>query len=289
VRFSAYPATWEETGLSKENFCSVGISSQRTRWSIPAAGIGLYVSTQGRLGMTSKIARSHCEEQTLSNFELLQDLPPEVVQAYSRRCFHKHIQAHQCLIEHKDTSQEVFFIFSGRARATYYAASGREISFRDLARGEMFGEISAIDSLPRSLSVVALTEMVVAVMPPAVFRELIHQYDQCATAMTLRLTRLVRCLSERVLEFSTLSVQNRIHAELLRLAQKSAPGQNTAVILPAPTHTDIANRISTHREAVTRELGNLSRVGLLERRNRSLVIRDVGKLSRMVSDVLGEQ
>jgi CRP/FNR family transcriptional regulator, cyclic AMP receptor protein len=102
------------------------------------------------------------------------------------------------------------------------------------------------------------------------------------------MTRLIRCLSDRVVEFSALAVQHRVHAELLRLARISSPGHATAVIYPVPTHTDIANRISTHREAVTRELGNLCRAGLLERRNGSLVIRDVNKLSKMVADVLGE-
>jgi CRP-like cAMP-binding protein len=152
----------------------------------------------------------------------------------------------------------------------------------------MFGEISAIDSQPRSLSVVALTEMLVAIMPAYVFRELLREYHQSATAMMLRLTTLVRCLSDRVVEFSTLGVRDRIRVELLRLARKSSPGQNTAVIFPVPTHTEIANRISTHREAVTRELGNLCRAGLLERHKGSLVIRDVDKLSTIVSDVLGE-
>jgi len=212
----------------------------------------------------------------------------EAVQSYSKRCIWKRFETHQILIEHKDTTQDVFFISFGRARATLYAASGREISFRDLGPGEMLGEVSAIDTLPRSLSVVALTEMLVGIMPPEVFRELLRQYDQSATALMLRLTRLIRQLSERVVEVSTLSVQDRVHVELLRLAHISSPDQNTAVIFPAPTHIDIANRISTHREAVTREFGNLCRAGLLERRNGSLIIRDVKRLSTIVSDMLGE-
>jgi CRP/FNR family transcriptional regulator, cyclic AMP receptor protein len=237
--------------------------------------------------MTSKLSRMHFGEQTLAGFEIFQGLPMEVLQSYSKRCIWKRFEAHQMLIEHKDTSQDVFFISFGRARATHYAASGREISFRDLGPGEMFGEISAIDGLPRSVTVMTLTEMLVGIMPPEVFRELLRQYDQSATALMLRLTRLIRCLSERVVEVSTLSVHSRVCVELLRLAQASSPGQNSAVIFPAPTHADIASHISTHREAVAREFGNLSRAGLLERRNRSLIIRDVKELSMIVSDMLG--
>jgi CRP/FNR family transcriptional regulator, cyclic AMP receptor protein len=236
--------------------------------------------------MTSKLLQMRNGEQSLVNFEIFQGLPQEAIQAYSKRCAWRRFEAHQTLIEHNDTTQNVFFLSFGCARATYYTASGREISFRDLGAGEMFGEIAAIDTLPRSLSIVALTKMLVAVMPPGVFRELLSEYDQSATAMMLRLTRLIRCLSKRVVEFSTLSVQHRVHAELLRLAQQSSPGQNTADIFPVPTQTDIANRISTTREAINRELSNLCRAGLLERRNGSLIIRDVGKLSTMVSGML---
>jgi CRP/FNR family cyclic AMP-dependent transcriptional regulator len=238
--------------------------------------------------MTSKHSRVRCGKETLETFEIFKGVPAEAVEVYSKRCAWKRFETHQALIEYKDTTRDVFFISSGRARATYYAASGREISFRDLGPGEMFGEISAIDGLPRSVSVMALTEMLVAIMPANVLRELIRDYEQSATALMLRMTRLIRCLSDRVVEFSTLGVQDRIRAELLRLARKSSPGQNTAVIFPVPTHTEFANRISTHREAVTRELSNLCRAGLLERQDCSLIVRDVEKLSMIVSGALGE-
>jgi CRP-like cAMP-binding protein len=238
--------------------------------------------------MTSKHSRVRSGRETLENFEIFKEVPAEAVEIYSKRCVWKRFETHQALIEYKDTTRDVFFISSGRARATHYAASGREISFRDLGPGEMFGEISAIDGLPRSISIVALTEMLVAIMPANVLRELMREYEQSATALMLRMTRLIRGLSERVVEFSTLGVQDRIRVELLRLARKSSPGQNTAVIFPVPTHTEFANRISTHREAVTRELSNLCRAGLLERHDCSLIVRDVEKLSMIVSDALGE-
>ena len=103
-----------------------------------------------------------------------------------------------------------------------------------------------------------------------------------------RLTRLVRVLSERVVELSTLTVRRRIQVELLRLARETAPGQKCAVVFPAPTHAELASRVSTHREAVTRGLGELSRAGIVEKRSGTLVIRDVEALAAMVDEVLSE-
>jgi CRP-like cAMP-binding protein len=102
-------------------------------------------------------------------------------------------------------------------------------------------------------------------------------------AILRHLTTQVRALTERVFEFSTLAVRNRVHAELVRLARDH--GGNDAVIRPAPTHTEIASRISTHREAVTRELNRLEDLGLIVREGRSLRVADLERLQAMVEDV----
>jgi CRP-like cAMP-binding protein len=100
--------------------------------------------------------------------------------------------------------------------------------------------------------------------------------------MLLRLVANIRALTGRVFEFSTIAVRNRIHAELLRLARRSQKGERSVVISPIPTHSDIASRVSTHREAVTREFNELARLGIVERQGNTLVIRDIGELERMV-------
>ena len=91
-----------------------------------------------------------------------------------------------------------------------------------------------------------------------------------------------------VVEFSTLGVNNRIHAELLRLAREHTQDDNQAEISPVPKHLEMANRVSTHREAVTRELNNLEQNGLIERSKGVLRVKDVSQLERMVRDVIGE-
>jgi hypothetical protein len=69
----------------------------------------------------------------------------------------------------------------------------------------------------------------------------------------------------------------------------SAPRQGKiAHIGDAPTHSEIASRTSTHREAVSRELNRLSRLGIIERRGRNLVVKDIDRLTTMVREVTGE-
>lgn len=223
--------------------------------------------------------------QTLIGIELLRTLSPEEIEALGRRCQWRRYSTDQQIVGHADETNDVFFIVEGQVRVIVYSISGKAVNYRDLGSGEIFGELSAIDGRPRSANVVALTDSLIAKMPAATFWDLLTRHPDIAAATLRRLTHLVRALSERIFEFSTLAVKNRIHAELLRLARDRMNGERVAVLSPAPTHAEIASRISTHREAVTRELNELSRAGLIERRHGALIIRDVGRLARMVREV----
>ena len=225
-------------------------------------------------------------EEALTTVEFLRTLPPDAIGVLSKRCQWHRYNPNQLIVGQDDETQDVFFIVHGRVRVIVYAASGKEVSFRDLGAGQMFGELSAIDGQPRSATVIALQQSLLARMPPKVFWSVLEHYPQVAAAVLRRLVSLVRALSGRVFEFSTLAVKNRIHAELLRLARETGGRNNGAIrISPAPTHAEIASRISTHREAVTRELNELVRAGLVERSSNGLIIRNMERLARLVEDV----
>lgn len=183
------------------------------------------------------------------------------------------------------SDRNVHFIVSGAVHVTFYSKTGREVGFRDLGAGEMFGELAAIDGLPRSTQVMALRSTFIAVLPPQAFIGLLERQPAVALYVMRRLARLVRLLSDRVVEFSTLGVRNRIHAELLRLARAAAVTGNQARIDAPPTHADLANLISTHREAVTRELRDLTKAGLVRRVKGALLVLDLERLAVMVQDV----
>ena len=191
------------------------------------------------------------------------------------------------ITSHNDMDNDVYFIISGKVRIAIYSSSGKEVSFRDLPAGEMFGEIAAVDDKSRSAYVVTLYETTLAAMTAENFLWLMQLYPSVMTRSLEHFAQLIRLLSERVVEFSCLDVRNRLHAELLRLAWKNMDNSNTATISPAPKHVELASRISTHREAITRELTQLALSGLIHKGKNWLRINDVVKLENMVQDTIG--
>lgn len=221
----------------------------------------------------------------LKNVRLLDDVPLPALEALAGLCQWRRYGAGQQVISREAADNDVYLVVSGQVRVTAFSTGGRQVTYRDLGAGEWFGELAAIDGLARSADIVAVEETLVAVMHPRVFRQLLHEHAPVCDRVLLRLARSVRELTERIFEFSTLGVQNRVHAELLRLARRAGVEGNSARIDPAPRHAEIAGNISTYREQVTRELSAMAKQGLVKRSGRTLVIPNVARLESIVSQV----
>jgi CRP/FNR family cyclic AMP-dependent transcriptional regulator len=195
-------------------------------------------------------------QSSLAGVAILARLPPEALESVERRCAFRRYEPGESIVGYLDQSDEVFFIISGEVRVTIYSLAGKVVSFRELGPGEVFGEYPAIDRGPRSASVEAHTSCEVATLPGAAFRELLETEPVVAQAMLPQL--------------------------VTKMEGKGAR------IAPAPTHTEIAARVSTHREAVTRELTRLARIGLIEREKNALVVTDLERLAEMVHAATSE-
>jgi CRP-like cAMP-binding protein len=218
---------------------------------------------------------------------LLQGIPPPALDALAAQCRWKRVTAGQTVIARDADDNDLYMVVSGRVQAIAYSADGRQVNYREIPAGEFFGELAALDGGSRTADVVAMDDSLVAAMSPGLLRRLLREHVAVSDRMLTRLAGSVRELTERVFEFSTLGVRNRLHAELLRLARRAGVADNVARLDPAPGHAEIASNISTYREQVTRELSAMERQGLIKRLRKThvLVILDVGRLERIVAEV----
>lgn len=218
-------------------------------------------------------------------FQLLQALDAVALARLAADCTAREFGAGELVVGHRDTTFDVFFLLSGKVQVSLYSADGQKVGFEELGPGVMFGEISAVDGSPRSVSVEAVTRSRIAIMPRERFLTMIGDTPSFAMAVSRQLAAQVRRLTTRVFEFSTMAVRQRLRAELLRLArQGSANGQGMAVIEAVPTHAELASRISTHREAVSREMAALESSGVFAKQGRSLRIPDLERLRDLLED-----
>lgn len=214
---------------------------------------------------------------------------PSLTRVSKDVCF-KTYEPENWIIAYGEETCNVYFIIEGKATVSVESKDGVRVSFRELSPGDIFGEYAAIDHQPRSATVRARTECCVASLSDKKFRKLLYDEPDLAWALLAHFVEETRELTRRVYEFSTLCVNYRVQAELLRLARQAnvLESDNQSTIDPAPSDAEIAGRISTHREAVNREIGRLSKRGVLERHGRLMLVKDMAALEEMVHEALGE-
>lgn len=230
-------------------------------------------------------------DQGLDGVGLLKEMTPADRNALAERAGWRRYEPGETILHHLDTSGDVFFVTAGSVRALNFSRAGRQVSYRDIYAGEMFGEFAAIDGEPRSSSVVALSSCVIASLTADGLWRLLREQPSVVAALLRHFTRLLRLYSERVKELATLPVSVRVQIELLRLAQpQDGDGGDGAplVIEPAPTHADLADRIGTNREAVTRVLSALRRDGVLQSRRGTMTIVKSDALRQAVTQGIDE-
>ncbi len=227
-------------------------------------------------------------DSALDEIEIFRDLSAEERASISEMCRWRRAKSGEQIVGHLDRTADVYFVVQGNLRARNYSVTGKEVLFYDVGPGEIFGEFSAIDGEVRSTDIFALKDAFIGSLTSEKFWQIVNKHPQVGALLLRRLTRIIRHLNERIFEFSTLAVNNRIHAELLRLAYSSGVECNQAKIAPSPTHAEIASRVSTNREAVTRELSSMARAGILKKEKRVLVINDVAELHESLAQKLGE-
>lgn len=228
-------------------------------------------------------------EQSLAGIRLLEGVDDKTIHAFEDRCGWRSYAAHEQIIDRQSDSQDIFFITRGKVRVVNYSVSGREIAFDDIAEGAFFGELAALDGQPRSANVIALEPTTVATLSSPAFQDLLCDHPKVALVLMRRMARIIRTSVDRIMDLSTLGANNRVQAEILRLARKEMDSNdNTAVISPVPVHSDLAGRVSTTRETVARVFGDLTKKGILERKGNKLLVTDLDRLQSMVEQFRGD-
>ena len=223
----------------------------------------------------------------LGEIELFKGVDPDALIEVEELCRYKTFRAGTQIFDRNADTRDIFFVVRGHVRVVNFSLAGREITLDDVKQGGHFGELAAIDGKPRSAAVIAVEDSLLVALPYRHFLDVMRDYPDIALRMMQRLTVMIRASTERIMDLSTLAANNRVQAEILRLAHECPNEDNTATIHPIPVHGDIASRVSTTRETVARVLGDLTRQGVLERTKDALVVRDVETLEQMVEDVRG--
>jgi len=208
----------------------------------------------------------------LKNIPLFSDLDDAELEFLSRRAVTRNFPRNAVFITEGDYSDSLYCILSGRVKVYLNDDEGKEVILNVQGPGEYFGELALLDSGPRSASVMALEKCRLSVISKADFEEFLDKHATAQRKIMLGMVKRLRALTENVRTLALLDVYGRVARVLLQL---SRPVGDVLVINEELRQQDIANRVGSSREMVSRVMKDLREGGYIEiDENRHIVIKE---------------
>jgi CRP-like cAMP-binding protein len=216
----------------------------------------------------------------LINVALLSYLSDNARDNFATKCRWLEFSPNESIIERGMKDSNVYFIITGTVHVLNYSKTGRAFTYAALKEGDMFGELAAIDGLPRSAWVCSITHCQMATAPASEFLKLLPHNPEMTLALLRRMSSTIRLLDERLTNHTLLGAEQRACAELLRMAKPDKEEPGGYVIFPMITHANFANLVGVSRETVSRIFQKLREDSLIVHNKRGLCIPDREQLER---------
>ncbi|MCK5329732.1 MAG: Crp/Fnr family transcriptional regulator, partial [Candidatus Latescibacteria bacterium] len=213
------------------------------------------------------------EKQLLRRVSLFSGLKEDELDALAEVTARKTFQRHSVILLAEEEGNSLFIIQKGRVKVSILSEDGREIVLTLLGDGEFFGEMSLLDGLPRSATVIALEDTEALMLRREDLLRLIERTPQIAIKLMAELTIRLRKTDQKIESLALLDVAGRIASAVLQLA--SDEGEETPeglVIYNHPTQQLLANMTGSTRETVSRVLKRFRKEGYMASKGRNWII-----------------
>ena len=218
---------------------------------------------------------------------LFSGLDDRQIQVLTQRAIVRQVEPGAWLFTEGETCQGLYVIFSGALKIFKQSAQGREQVLAVERAGGVVAELPVFDGGPYPASCEPVEPSVLLFISKQDFLRSCREDPELAlkvlTSVGARLRRLVSIIED----LSFLTVRRRLAALLLEVArtevtrQASTHPQKTAAPVGVPlrlTHQEIAARIGTVRELVSRNLSRLQAEGILHLEGHTLTVQDWKRL-----------
>lgn len=179
-----------------------------------------------------------------------------------------------------ESPRNVLVLISGYARVIASSPEGAEVSLALRGPGDVLGEMSVADGLPRSAAVVAMNRLAALIVPAQRFSRLLDRNPLISRALLAVVSGRLRDADHERIGYAGTTVGQRLVLLLVKLATQYGVSTNEGVVVTlSMTQTDLAHMIGGSREAVARGLRELRRRNIVLTGRRRIAIRNLGALT----------
>ncbi|MBM3326672.1 MAG: Crp/Fnr family transcriptional regulator [Calditrichaeota bacterium] len=222
------------------------------------------------------------EPDLLRTFPLFSDLNAAELEFVSKAMVLRKFRKNNLIIFEDDVGNSLFVIKSGRVKISRTAQDGSEAILAILGLGDFFGELSVIDGLGRSASVISIDDVELLMLRRVDFLDLLERIPKIAISLLKELAGRIRKSDSHIRSLSLLDAKGRVATTLIRLAEdigKIRDGKMT--IEELPLQRDLASIAGTSRETISRVLSRFDDEGHINTEHDALIFNDFKSFKKL--------
>jgi CRP/FNR family transcriptional regulator, cyclic AMP receptor protein len=192
-----------------------------------------------------------------------------------------HLNRGERLFSEGDTGDKLYIILSGKIKLTKAAPDGRENLLSVHGPGEMFGELSLFDPIPRTSSATAVTNAELAGVAHEDLRSWLTTRPEVAMHLLQALAKRLRRINEVKADLVFTDVPGRVAKALLDLAERFGVQTPAGIQVNHDlTQEELAQLVGASRETVNKALADFAARGWLQLAAKSVLLTDVDRLRK---------
>jgi CRP/FNR family transcriptional regulator len=221
--------------------------------------------------------------QIFAQAPLFAGLVEAEIEALAQRAVEKRFGAGDLLFHEGDACAGLIILGRGRTKIYKTSAAGREIMLAVETAPHSIAELPVFDGGNYPASAAALDEVTAYLVSKRDFHQVCRQHPDVALKVLAVVGRRLRALVQIVESVTFGSVRQRLARTLLEFGEQAG---GDSFSLPV-THQEIALRLGTVREVVSRNLSRFQAEGLLRVQGREIRLLDRAGLAREAETEIG--
>jgi len=215
--------------------------------------------------------------ELLSRTNLCSGLDKNELQAVASIARFIDIPSGKTLFFEGDPAGGFFLLLSGRVRIYKASPDGKEYTIHIIKPGQLFAEAAIFKGDKYPANCVAADDSSAAFFPKEGFLNLLKKYPEISVKIIGSMAAFVRDFTRQVEELSLKEVPARLASYLLYRAEKT--GSNSIHL--DSTKAELANRLGTISETLSRNLKKLSDLNIVVVNGREITIKDGARLNQI--------
>jgi CRP/FNR family transcriptional regulator, cyclic AMP receptor protein len=185
------------------------------------------------------------------------------------------------LFREGDTGDQLYIILTGKIKLTRAAPDGRENLLSVHGPGEMFGELSLFDPVPRTASATAVTDAELAGLAHDALRTFLSTRPEVAIHLLQALAQRLRRINDVKADLVFTDVPGRVAKALLDLAERfGVPNPDGVQVNHDLTQEELAQLVGASRETVNKALADFAARGWIQLAAKSVLVVDTDRLRK---------